>query len=78
MRKSYNSLLRIISNASKLLSSAAFQQIIIFDKNNEEKKKYERGRHEAERGQYEVEQKKTASRCMRLAVGPNSVSLGGG
>ncbi|KRZ94502.1 hypothetical protein T08_5582 [Trichinella sp. T8] len=48
------------------------------DKNNEEKKKYERGRHEAERGQYEVEQKKTASRCMRLAVGPNSVSLGGG
>ncbi|KRZ55811.1 hypothetical protein T02_15688 [Trichinella nativa] len=48
------------------------------DKNNEEKKKYERGRHEAERGQYEVEQKKTASRCMRFAVGPNSVSLGGG
>ncbi|KRX45405.1 hypothetical protein T05_10224 [Trichinella murrelli] len=48
------------------------------DKNNEEKKKYERGRHEAERRQYEVEQKKTASRCMRLAVGPNSVSLGGG
>ncbi|KRX84919.1 hypothetical protein T06_6200 [Trichinella sp. T6] len=48
------------------------------DKNNEEKKKHERGRLEAERGQYEVEQKKTASRCMRLAVGPNSVSLGGG
>ncbi|KRY61171.1 hypothetical protein T03_6827 [Trichinella britovi] len=44
------------------------------DKNNEEKKKYERGRHEAELGQYEVEQKKTASRCMRLAVGPNSLT----
>ncbi|KRX26427.1 hypothetical protein T07_376, partial [Trichinella nelsoni] len=34
------------------------------DVNNEEKKKYERGRHEAERGQYGVEQKKTAGACV--------------